>query len=586
MAKEVVVRGIPASPGIAIGQVYFVGAEDLLVNSKKVTVDKIPQEILRFEEALIQTRKDLLRLKNDIDSNLGQSHAQIFDAHLLVLEDRVLIEDVIELIKKEKVNIEYAFQQVAKKYINTLAQLNDRYLKERAVDVEDVSRRVLKKLLKKEEKGPVKIKKKSVIVARDLSPIDTATLPKNNILGFATDIGGRTSHSAIIARALGIPAVVGLEKLTDMVSLDTMVIVDGTSGKVIVNPTQAKIKEYKEKQKEEKEAKKIFHSLRKLNPETLDGRRVSLGANIELPEEIPVALDWGAEGIGLYRTEYIYLGKNDLPNEDEQYEAYTKVAKKVKPASVILRTLDLGGDKFLSRPDIPKDMHPFLGWRAIRFCLARPDIFKTQLRAILRASVVGNLKIMFPMISGVDELRQAKDILQECKAELRKENVKFEENIEVGVMIEVPSAALVSDILAKEVDFFSIGTNDLIQYALAVDRGNEKVASLYKPGHPGVLRLIRTIIENGHKENIWVGMCGEMASEPVFAFLLLGMGLDEFSVSPPVIPKVKKLIREVKYSDAQEVVKEIFKFASPEEVTNYTNSFLKKKLKQSYKEIS
>jgi phosphoenolpyruvate-protein phosphotransferase (PTS system enzyme I) len=584
--KETKIKGISASPGIAIGEAFIIGGEDILVNPKKITVDKIPQEILRFEEALIQTRKDLLRLKKGIDSNLGQSHAQIFDAHLLVLEDRVLIEDVIELIKKKKVNIEYAFQQVAKKYINTLAKLNDKYLKERAADVEDVSRRVLKKLLKKEEKGPLKIKKKSIIAAHDLSPIDTASLPKNNILGFATDIGGRTSHSAIIARALGIPAVVGLGDLTEKISIDTKMILDGTAGIIIINPSSERVKEYKQKQREEHDAKKIFQSLRRLSPETLDGRRITLGANIELPEEIPVALEWGAEGIGLYRTEYIFLGKDDLPNEEEQYKAYSRVAKKIKPASVILRTLDLGGDKFLSRPDIPKDMHPFLGWRAIRFCLARPDIFKTQLRAILRASINGDLKIMFPMISGVDELRQAKYILEECKKELRTEGIKFDENIQVGVMIEIPSAALLSDILAKESDFFSIGTNDLIQYALAVDRGNEKVASLYKPGHPAVLRLIKTVIDNGHKENIWVGMCGEMASEPVFAFLLLGMGLDEFSVSPPVIPKVKKLIREVRYSDAQDAAKQVLKFSSPEEVTKYTESLLNKKLKKSYKDIS
>lgn len=580
------IKGIPASPGIAIGKVYPFGGEEVLVDAKKVTVDKIPQEILRFEEALIQTRKELLQLRNEIDSSLGESHAQIFDAHLLVLEDRVLIEDVIDLIKKKKINVEAAFQQISKKYITTLSKLNDKYLQERAMDVQDVSRRVLRKLLKKEEKKAPKIKKKSVVVARELSPIDTASLPKDNILGFATDIGGRTSHTAIIARALGIPAVVGLEKLTNIVSTDADIIVDGTNGDVIVNPSAKKIKEYKQKQKAEKKAKKIFQSLKTLPAETKDKRRVNLAANIELPEEIPVALEWGAEGIGLYRTEYIYLGKDNLPTEEEQFKAYSQVAKKVKPATVIVRTLDLGGDKFLSRPDIPRDMHPFLGWRAIRFCLARPDIFKTQLRAILRASVEGNLKVMFPMISGIEELIEAKKILEECKKDLRKKNVKFDENIQIGIMIEIPSAALVSDVLAKEVDFFSIGTNDLIQYALAVDRGNEKVASLYRPGHPGVLKLIKNIIDNGHKEGIWVGMCGEMASEPIFAFLLLGMGLDEFSVSPPVIPKVKKLIREVKFTDAQEQLKDIINLPSADKVDKATVSFLKKSLKEVYNEIS
>ena len=578
-------KGIAASSGIAIGKAQVVGKEQFLVSSKKLTVDKIPQEILRFEEALIKTRKELLQLRREIDSSLGQDHARIFDAHLLVLEDRLLIEDVISLIKTDKVNVEYAFDQVSKKYINTLSKLHDQYLKERAIDVEDVSKRVLRKLLKKEEKSLADIKERGIIAAHDLSPVDTASLPKTQILGFVTDVGGRTSHTAIIARALGIPAVVGLETITLAVSFGDTLIVDGSEGVVIVNPSQATLNEYKKRQKAAKKPERVLQVLKKLPAESKDGKKITLAANIELPEEIPVALDWGAEGIGLYRTEYLFLGRDRLPTEDEQYHAYLKVAKKMKSLPVILRTLDIGGDKFISRPDIPKDMHPFLGWRAIRFCLARLDIFKSQLRAILRASVAGNLKIMFPMISGVEELREAKKVLAECKKELKKEGAKFDESIKVGIMIEVPSAALISDILAAESDFFSIGTNDLIQYSLAVDRGNEKVGYLYEPGHPGVLKLIKNIVDNAHKANIWVGMCGEMASEPVFSFLLLGMGLDEFSVSPPVIPRIKKLIREVSFEDAKKVVRQIEKFCCAKEVNKFTSDFLRNTFKNSYKYI-
>lgn len=579
------ITGISASSGISIGRVFVVGKEDFLPFSKKISVEEIPSEILRFEEALIQTRKELATLRKEIEANLGQDHAQIFDAHLLVLEDRLLIEEVITEIKRKRLNVEYVFQQVAKKYIDTLSQINDDYLRERANDIQDVTKRVLRRLLRKEQRDLSLIKEEVVIVAHDLSPVDTASLPKKHILGFATDIGGRTSHTAIIARALGIPAVVGLEKLTRMVSPGDTILIDGISGFVIVNPNKSEIEAYKKKQLKEDSLKRVFQMLKTLPSETKDGKSIVLAANVELPEEIPLAAGAGAQGIGLYRTEYIYLGRNKLPDEEEQYSAYLDVAKKIKSGPVILRTLDLGGDKFLSHPEIPRDMFPFLGWRAIRFCLARKDIFKTQLRAILRASVKGNLKIMFPMISIREELVEAKKILEECKRELKKEGREYNENIEVGAMIEVPSAALISDILAKEVDFFSIGTNDLIQYSLAVDRGNEKVAYLYEPGHPGVLRLIKKVIDSAHKENIWVGMCGEMASSPLFAFLVLGLGIDELSVPPPMLLKVKKILREINLSDAKRVAEKALNLSSSKEVEKFTETFLKKKLKGIYHDI-
>ena len=579
------ITGISASSGILIGKVFIVGQEDFLTFPEKISVEEIPSEILRFEEALIQTRKELAALRKEIEASLGQNHAQIFDAHLLVLEDRLLIEEVITEIKKKRLNVEYVFQQVAKKYIDTLSRINDDYLRERANDIQDVTKRVLRRLLRKEQRDLSLIKEEVVIVAHDLSPVDTASLPKKYILGFATDIGGRTSHTAIIAQALGIPAVVGLEKLTHMVSPGDTILIDGISGFVIVNPNKSEIEIYKKKHLKEERLKRGFQLLKTLPSETKDGKSIVLAANVELPEEIPLAVGSGAQGIGLYRTEYIYLGKNKLPDEEEQYTAYSDVAKKIKNGPVILRTLDLGGDKFLSHPEIPRDMSPFLGWRAIRFCLARKDIFKTQLRAILRASVKGDLKIMFPMISILEELVEAKKILEECKRELKKEGCGYNENIEVGAMIEVPSAALISDILAKEVDFFSIGTNDLIQYSLAVDRGNEKVAYLYEPGHPGVLRLIKKVINNAHKENIWVGMCGEMASSPLFAFLVLGLGIDELSVPPPMLLKVKKILREINLSDARRVSDKALNLSSAKEVEKFTETFLKKKLKGIYHDI-
>lgn len=576
MSKKL--HGISASTGIGIGKVFLIGKEEFSVFPRKITSADIPTEILKFEEALIKTRRELVELQRNIAHQLGQDHAQIFDAHLLVLEDRVLIEDVIIQIKNSKINVEYAFQQVIKKYVDTLTKLDDEYLRERAIDIQDVAKRVLRKLFKKETNLAASIKEKVIIVAHDLSPADTAALPKDMILGFATNIGGRTSHTAIIARALGIPAVVGLEKATAYVKDKTPVIVDGTEGVVVVNPDEKTTQQYKKKQREAKRIKRVFAKIKTEPAKTLDDHSVVLAGNIELPEEMPMVKEWGAEGIGLYRTEFLYLGRRELPDEEVQYKAYVKVVQAMKPNPVIIRTLDIGGDKFLSHPDIPPDMHPYLGWRAIRFCLARPEVFKVQLRAILRASASGPVKIMFPMVSGVEEVKQAKKLLELCKDELRSKNIPFDDEMEVGAMIEVPSAAITSDILAKECAFFSIGTNDLIQYAMAVDRGNEKVAYLYEPAHPAVLRLIQMVIKNAHDNGIWVGMCGEMASEPLYAFLLLGMGIDELSVSPSAIPKVKYLLRSVTKEEAAKVVESISQMTSVKDIVKYTQRFLKKKL--------
>jgi len=576
------IKGISASIGIVIGKAFFIGTEDLDVPRHKIAYEDLSREIYRLEEALIETRKEIAKLQKRIAENMGSEHGKIFEAHMLVLEDRILIEDIINLIKDKKVNVEYAFSQSIRKYSDTLKKLDDDYLRERATDIEDVAKRVLHKLLKKETMTLEQLKEKVIIVAHDLSPSETAVLPKNKILGFVTDIGGRTSHTAIIARNLGMPAVVGTEIITQKIKQGDTLIIDGKEGLVYVNPTEKQLEGYKKKKAVIKKGTRAIHIPKYLKAHTKDGKRVVISANIELPEELPLVDVFRAEGIGLYRTEYMFLGRRDLPTEEEQFNAYANVIKKANPHQVIVRTIDIGGDKFLSKPEVPREMTPFLGWRAIRFCLANPQIFKAQLRAILRASVEGEVRIMFPMISGVEELRQAKAILDECKRELKKSHKKFKDDLEVGVMIEVPSAALTADVLAKECDFFSIGTNDLIQYSLAVDRADEKVAYLYEPAHPAVMKLIRNVIACAHNNNIWSGMCGEMAGESLFTVLLLGMGLDEFSMPPPRIPRVKELISKLNVSDAEKMVDKCLSFSTARELEKFLQDSVKHLLKDDY----
>ena len=574
-------KGIGVSGGVGIGNVLVLSKDEISVPKRKISHDEISREIYRLEEALIETRREISNLQKKISKEIGFDHGRIFEAHFLVLEDRVLIEDVIKQIKNKRMNVEYAFSQSIKKYVDTLLKLDDEYLRERVIDIEDISRRVLRAMLKEKAVSLSGLTEKVIIVAHDLAPSQTASLPKENILGFVTDIGGRTSHTAIIARTLRIPAVVGVETATDNIKSGDKIIIDGSLGDIIIRPTEKIIKEYQKKLNLYAKEIKAIHVPRKtLKAQTKDGKEVVISANIELPEELHFVKQYGGEGIGLYLTEYVFLCRRDLPSEEEQYGAYCKVAKEVSPASVIVRTIDIGGDKFLSQPEVPREMSPFLGWRAIRFCLARPEIFKTQLRAILRASIEKNVSIMFPMISGIEELRAAKNILGECKKELRSEGKPFDEDISVGTMIEVPSAALTADALAKESDFFSIGTNDLIQYSLAVDRGNEKVAYLYEPGHPAVLRLIKNVIEVAHDNDIWVGMCGEMSAEPIFAFLLLGVGLDKFSMSPPQIPKIKELIRNVNFKEAKAIVNGALGLLTAKEVERFLQEELKKILKE------
>lgn len=569
-----ILKGIPASPGIAIGKAFLFDTRRIDVPERKIRESGVPKEIARFEEALIKTRREILDIQNKITKEMGSYHAEIFNAHLLVLEDRMLIEEVIDRLKKEHKCVEYVFAKVLDKYIRAFSKINDEYLRERISDIDDVGKRILKNLLGAKEKSLSGLKEKVIVVAYDLSPSDTATMHKKNVMGFITDIGGRTSHTAIMAKSLEIPAVVGLEKATSRIEAGDILIVDGAEGAVIINPDKDTLKKYQTRRQQFVKFEKILINLKDEPARTIDGRKIEVSANIELPEEVDSVIAHGAEGIGLYRTEFLYMNRRDLPDEDEQFEAYKKVVTRLSGDSVIVRTLDLGGDKFLSQFEVPHEMNPFLGWRAIRFCLAKPEIFKVQLRAILRASAFGDIKVMFPMISGIEELRQARIVLNEAKKELCARDVKFNKDIKVGAMIEIPSAALTCDVLAKEADFFSIGTNDLIQYSLAIDRVNEKIAYLYKPIHPAVLRLIKNIIDAGHHAKIWVGMCGEMAGEPGFALLLLGLGLDEFSMSPVVIPELKYIIRNVKFEDTKELAEKALTLTTVEEVERFINGKL------------
>ena len=563
-------KGIAAAGGISIAPAYKVGREEFIIPKDAIQEGEIPLQIQLFEEALIKTRREIIDLQKRISTDMGQEEAQIFDAHLLVLEDRMLIEEVISRLKKEKLCVSFIFSEVLKKYIDVFSKIEDEYLKERIADINDVGKRILRHLLGKVRVSLGELKEKVIVVSHDLSPSDTAAMHRQNVAGFITDIGGKTSHTAIMAKSLEIPAVVGTQEATLKIKPGDILIIDGGSGIVIIDPDEQTLLSYQQEEKKLKGFTDHFLTTKDLPAVTKDGREIKISANIEFPDEVPSVKLHGAQGIGLYRTEFFYMNRKDQPTEEEHYQAYKYVAQEMAPQPVIIRTLDIGGDKFLSQFEMPHELEPFLGWRAIRFCLARPEVFKLQLRAILRASVHGNLKLMYPMISGIEELRQANKILEDVKDELRKKNVPFNNDLEVGAMIEVPSAAMTADILAKEADFFSIWTNDLIQYALAVERANEKVAYLYEPAHPAVLRLIKNIIDSAHKAKIKVGMCGEMAGEPGLSLVLLGLGLDEFSMPPQVIPELKYIIRSVRFKEAQKIAQEALTLSTGKEVEEFT----------------
>lgn len=551
---ERVFRGIPVSAGVCRGRVLLLGKAETEIPRRTLNEDELVQEVQRLEQALIQTRQEILEVQRKVRDGMGAGDASIFEAHLLVLEDPTLLDEVTRMIQEQRTNVEFAWHQVSEKYAAALEAVDDEYLRERGADLRDVSNRILNHLLGREDENILsKLKEPCIIISRDLSPSTTAQLDKKLVLGFGTDIGSKTSHTAIMACSMKIPAVVGLHTASRSLRTGDYALLDGYTGFVIVNPTDQTLFEYGQLVRKQVDLEEHLREVREKPAVTLDGTRVVLSANLEQPADAELVQASGAEGVGLFRTEYLFINRDTLPTEEEQFQAYRQVAAALKPAPVVIRTLDLGGDKFLSHLQIPQEMNPFLGWRAIRFCLQERDIFRAQLRAILRASVEGNVKMMYPMVSGLDELIQANQLVEECKAELRTENIAFNEQLEIGIMVEIPSAVLAADALAKRVKFFSLGTNDLIQYTLAVDRMNDRISHLYTPTHPAILRLIKATVDAAHQHGIWAGVCGEMAGDPALVPLLLGLGVDELSASAPLVPRVKFLIRRLKLSEAREL---------------------------------
>ncbi|MFS0861273.1 phosphoenolpyruvate--protein phosphotransferase [Fredinandcohnia sp. 179-A 10B2 NHS] len=565
-----VIKGIAASAGIAIAKSFRLEHPDLTVE-KRIISDK-EAETQRFDAAVEQSKKELEVIKNRANEELGEDKAAIFAAHLLVLSDPELLGPIKEKINNDQVNAEFALQEVATMFIGMFEAMDNEYMKERAADIRDVTKRVLSHLLGVTISNPSMISEEVIIIAEDLTPSDTAQLNRNYVKGFTTDIGGRTSHSAIMARSMEIPAVVGTKNVTSEIENGVMVIVDGLDGDVIVNPTEEVLAQYREKKEKYEAQKTEWAKLKNEKTVTSDNQHVELAANIGTPEDVKGVLANGGEGVGLYRTEFLYMGRDQLPTEEEQFEAYKTVLESMEGKPVVVRTLDIGGDKELPYLNLPKEMNPFLGFRAIRLCLEEQDIFRTQLRALLRASSYGNLKIMFPMIATLDEFREAKAILLEEKEKLVASGTEVSDSIELGIMVEIPSTAVLADLFAKEVDFFSIGTNDLIQYTMAADRMNERVSYLYQPYSPSILRLVSMVIEAAHKEGKWAGMCGEMAGDSIAIPILLGLGLDEFSMSATSILPARSQIKKLSKAEIAGFKEKILSMSTTEEVVQFVKA--------------
>lgn len=567
--EEKAYRGIPVSSGVCRGKVFVLNHRQINVPQSEISEAEIDKEVVRLEQALIQTRKQILEVQRLVNEALGAEQANIFEAHLLVLDDPTLIDEVTRRIQADKINVEFAYQCVAEKFIETLSKVDDEYLRERAKDLRDVTGRVLSNLLGRPLGNELQnLREPCIIISEDLTPSVTAVLDKKMVLGFATDVGSKTSHTAILARSLQIPAVVGLKNVSQVLQTGQTILLDGFNGQVIINPTDQTLFEYGQLVRRQVSLQEHLREVKDLSATTLDGTTLILSANVEQASDTESVIASGAQGVGLFRTEYLFISRSTLPTEEEQYQALRQVAAALKPNPVVIRTLDLGGDKLLSHLQLPPEMNPSLGMRAIRFCLQEPAIFRLQLRAILRASVEGNVKIMYPMISGMAELDKANEMLEACKNELRQERIPFNPDLEVGVMIEIPSAVMIAESLAKKVAFFSLGTNDLIQYTLAVDRMNERIAHLYEPTHPAILRMIKKTIDAAHKHGIWVGVCGEMAADLDAIPLLVGLGVDELSATPSQVPAIKFLIRRLKVAEAREAASQALECDSGEENLN------------------
>lgn len=572
--KNTVLTGVAASPGVVIGKAYIVDRSKVdIVYQYLIDESFIGQEIDRFNESVRQTQSQLEEIKAEMPPELSD-HAYILDAHLLILKDSMVHQATIDLISRERINAEWALKKAVDQAKEIFDRIKDDYIRSRINDVENVTDRILRNLVGHTTEELNKIKERVIIVAHDLSPADTTQLPLDRVMGFINDMGGKTSHTTIMAQALEIPAVVGLENSTRRVKTGDLLIVDGTAGHVVINPTEKAIKYYYGRQQSYEHRRAEIVRSAYLPAETLDGHLIEVKANIEMFDEVPSVNEHGSDGIGLYRTEFLYLSRRQPPTEQELYEDYRDVAQLIHPRPLTIRTLDLGGDKFASSLEWAEEMNPALGLRAIRFCLKEQGIFRDQLRAILRASTVGNVKVMFPMISGLEELNEAKSVLNEVREELSREGVEYNKDMEIGIMIEVPSAVVLADVLAKEVDFFSIGTNDLIQYSLAIDRGNEQVAFMYDPLHPAVLRMIQTVVEAGHSANIKVTMCGEMAGDPACAPILLGLKLDELSMPSANVPYIKRLIRMATFKECQEYLEKILMCKTSKEANTYVNEII------------
>jgi phosphotransferase system enzyme I (PtsI) len=571
-SKSRVYKGIGASPGIVIGEARIADRSRVAVVEVSINQEEIPAEIERFNKSLQEAKEELKTLKEQIAKTKGFEHLYVIDTHLLILEDSMLTNETVHFIEREKVNAEAALKRTLRKFKEFFSGIEDEYLRERSHDVETAVERVLRNMVGKRHELLCETEGRVIIVAHDLSPADILQIDKEKVIGFITDLGGKTSHTAILSRSLEIPAVVGLEKITAEVSDGDSLIVDGRTGLVIVSPDEETFRDYlRDKQYYEYRERELL-KLRDLPAETLDSYRIRLKGNVEFAEEIPSIRKYGGEGVGLYRTEMLFLNRMTLPDEEEQYQAYSAAVRQMMPYPVTIRTLDIGGDKFVTDLNLEDELNPALGLRAIRLSLRQPDIFKTQLRAILRASALGKVRIFFPMISGVAEIRDAKALLEEAKKELREAGLPYDEKIETGIMIETPSAVIIADLLAREVDFFSVGTNDLIQYSLAIDRTNEHLSDLYEPLHPAVLRSLKIVADAAHAAGINVCMCGEMAGEPTYLPILLGLGYEELSMNAVSIPKVKKVLRRCSKSEAEDLAAQVLKFATAVEVESYLQS--------------